>query len=255
MPYPIDSFDLLDIVLQKEITAPQAELGISNIDTITIDNRGNIQQNPIIIITLNDDFTSGFTVKNNTTNISVTIPNPPVESKYDVGTIFKIYHDSVYQNDNEINVTFSAPFIIAENFINTLSFTLPADVSIDASVSWLHPSPVEVVIGYVEEFSINEVRTQRKGTVNLLNKYTNSYVTQDIAYDFSIDKLYLNSWFHDERDYSYRLKWQTDSDIDDINQITTYLCGCKFNNFTWSQVDNEVVKENIRGTALKKIKD
>ena len=255
MPFPIDSFDLLDLKISKEITTPQEEIGISDTDTISINNVGNSQQNPIITITLNDDFVSGFTVANTTTGISIVIPNPPAESKYDTGTIFTIYHDAVYQDGVETNITLSAPFVIAENFINILSFDLPDGiVSVDVSVSWVRPSPVETVIGYVENFAINEVRTQTKGQVNKLTKFTNQYITQDIAYDFSIDKLWIDNWFQDEGDYSYHLEWQTDGEVTDINQLSYHLCGCRFNNLTWTQTDNEVVKEGIRGNACRKIK-
>ena len=251
MGYPIDGYDV-ELVIKKEMQITQTNSNLTHSATVVLDNTGNLESFPIMTITVNNTI-STLTVSNVTTGITMSLTN---ESNLVSGAVLNLYHDSIYNsNSTELSATFDGVFSLAENLSNTLKFNLvpSTTASIKVDTQWLQPSPVEIITSYAEGFSINEVRTQRKSGVNLLNKYTNKYINQDISYDFSIDTLWYNDWFHDEsEDETYRLTWKTDENNSTIEHMVYHLSGCSFNALSWSKVDNELVKQNIRGNACRK---
>lgn len=236
------------LFLEEEIDYIQSSASLSNGSTITLDNSGNMKKHPIINITLNEEFTAGLTVTNQTTGISVVIADPTIS--YAVDTIFTIYSDSVFIGNTEISAIFSAPFVIAENIINTLIFTLPEGNTVDVSIQWTRPNGSQIEELYVQNFSLNQVDTITKFQVNKLNKHTYGYYTTDTTYNFTIDKLFYDNYhFKIDSSKSYRLSWKTDTDVSDIEHMTKYLCGVKFSSIGISHGEAELIKEGLQGSG------
>lgn len=245
--YPIDSLDT-DVLIEPLYSHSQSSTSLANNGTISINNQFNLQQDPVIILTLNSISTS-ITLTNQTTLGTVTIAKTP---GYAQGTIFTIYSDSVFVSNSEVSATFSVPFILKENATNIIQVSAGTDVTTDITVRWLQPSGVQTIVGYAQGFSVNENRTQKRKDVNLLNKYTSGYITQDISYDFSIDHLFFDSYFPDQDiDTIYRIKYYTDSSVDGIQQQSYYLCGVSINSWGLNQEEVEFAKEGVRGAACK----
>lgn len=253
MGYPIDSFDITDLVVQREVNLTQTNSALTNSSMVYFDNTGNMVEFPVINLTTGGTI-STITLSNVTTGITAIISGA---STFPSGTVLDIFCDAAYSASTQVSANYSGMFYFAENISNSVCITLSptASTTIDMVTQWLQPSSVETVLAYAENFSITETRNQRQQTINLLDKYANSrHILQSVTYSFSMDKLFYNNWFlHESDDETYRIKWQTNSSVTDIDQVTCYLNGCKFNTITWTQADNENVKENIQGVACRRI--
>jgi hypothetical protein len=250
---PIYSLET-NLLIAKEELYSQSHINLSNNDIITINNTGNMEREVLMEIILKETFLTGFTITNLTTGVSVEIDDP--ETNYSSGSIFIIYPDAVYLNNEstEIVATFSAPFIIAEHMINTLQFLLPGNI--DATISWMKPNDSKKELIFVQGFSVNENITTQRQNNNKLNKYAKGYLSTQIDYDFNIDKMWLDSDFFADKDQNsrYQIVYQTDTSIDDIIPQTFYLSNCCFNSLGLNQSETEMVKKNIRGNCCRVIK-
>lgn len=245
--YAISSLET-DIILSPETLYSQSHTTLLNNATIELDNIGNMQRDPVITLTLNHDSDS-ITLTNQTNTESITITNLV---PYTAGTIFTIYSDSVYVAGFEITATFSAPFIISENEINTLKISAGVDVTTEITVQWVKQSSSQQVIAYMQGFSLTESRTQQRRQVNKLNKYTQGFINQDISYNFTIDHLFFQNYLpSQDLDVTYNIKYQTDSGVGGIQQQTIYLSGVSISNWGISQEEVGLVKENISGGVCK----
>lgn len=252
---PIDFYDISDIIIQREMNLTQSNSNLTNSSIISINNTGNMAVYPVINLTTYKTI-STIVISNITNGNTISLVG---NSVFASGAVFDIFYDATYSAGTEItNANYRGIFILAENAVNSIKFTISPTVSTAVNVvtQWLQPSSVQTVQAYVENFSITENRTTKQPNINILNKYNgpNSYVTQTVTYDFNFDKLWFDSWFHNEsEDETYRIKWATSSDLTSINQQTYYLNGCKFNNLTWNQSQNDMVRENIKGVACRKL--
>lgn len=255
MPFPIDSFDIVDLIIRRETVNSEIHSNLSNQSVIELDNTGNIERNGVFTLNLNNSISS-MVLSNITTGKTISLSNTST-LVLGSGSVFTIYEDSAYSGISEVSSSLNGIFSIGENAVNSIRVNIsPASTrTIDIGVDWVRPSDVSTIVSYVEGFAINENRNVRKGGVNLLNKYASKYNIQDINFDFSIDKMWLNDWFHEEDpDETYNIKWETDPAISDIEQQVYYLSGVSFNNLSWNQANNEVVKEGVRGNFCKKFK-
>ena len=243
---------MAELVIQREMMISQVASGLTNTSTMSLSNVGNCESYPIFTLNINNAL-STLTVSNLTTGVTTIISDP---SNLISGATLRLYPDAAYSSaSTELITTFNGVFSLEEDVANSLKFTLSPSTAttIDVTAEWLQPSPVEKVVSYCEGFQLSESRTQRKSGVNLLNKYNKSYINQEIAYSFTMDKLYCENWFEEEaEDETYRIKIATDSEVDGIEQITYYLCGCSLNSISHSYQDGELIKENIGGVACRK---
>jgi hypothetical protein len=247
---PIMSLEC-DIIIEEESLFTQTLSNAVNNATITLDNRGNLERNPIISITLLDNALTNITITNTTTSKTVTITK---SSGYVQNTVLTVYNDSVYVSGAEVSATFSSLFNISENAQNTLRFnvTPASDSHIDVSVQWVKPSGVQRTEAYIQGFNLNQTETVIKKQINKLNKYTNDYFTTEVNYDLNIDRLFWDDYYFEiDTSKRYRITWKTDVAATDINQYTYYLCGCKFNSIGISQSEVDMIKEGLRGNACK----
>jgi hypothetical protein len=242
----------MEIFIEPEEAYIQSNSSLTHSGTITLDNRGNMSQEPTFVIEVNDALTS-FTITNVTTGISATVPSTTLSA----GISLTVYNDSIYRNSGstltEISATFTGVFNLKENVSNTISFSLTPSVatSINVDTTWIKPNGNAVSQHYVEGFSINENITQIRKKSNILNKTTTGFIDQEIDYDFSIDKLYQDKQIIDiDKTKSYRITYKTDPNIGAILPITHHLSGCKFNGYSISQASTQqtdAIKENIKG--------
>jgi hypothetical protein len=245
--YAISSLET-DIILSPEMPYIQLHTNLLNNATIELNNIGNMSREPYIELTLNNDSNS-ITLINQTINESITITN---DIPYLTGTIFKIYTDAVYIDNEEILAVFTAPFIILENTINILKISAGEGVTTDIKIQWIKPSTSQQVMAYMQNFNLTETKTQQRKQVNKLKKYTNGFINQDISYNFTIDHLYFQNYFPSQNpDVTYNVKYQTDLGVGGIQQQTIYLSGVSITNWGISQEEISLVKENVQGTCCK----
>jgi hypothetical protein len=247
---PIHSLET-NLYISPESLYTQSHTNLSNNSTITLNNTGNISRefSQPTTITLLEQFNAGFTITNLSTNTLIIIPSP--ETNYPINSIFLIYSDSVYLNNisTEISATFSAPFTIAEHLINTLQFTLPG--SIDVTFSWIKSDNSQKEMVFVQGFSVNQNNTTQRQKSGPLSKHAKGYSTIEVNYDFSIDQLFLENDFlkNNNQDSRYQIIYKTDISITDIKPQTFYLSNCCFSGLGFSQGENDMVKQNIRGNC------
>lgn len=249
---PIHSLET-DIVIAEEVETTQSISNSGNNSTITIDNRKNLQREPIITITLLDNTLTSITITNTTTNQNVVITN--LDPGYPSGTILTVYNDAVYDSEgNEVPAVFSSLFNISENAQNTLRFNIvPITGShIDASVKLIKASDTERTEAFVQGFNISETITLTPRQINKLNHYSNGHIANDINFTFSIERLFWDNYYLNlDPKKSYCIFWRTDTSVTDINQYDFALCGCKFSTIGISQRENDMVKEALQGSACK----
>jgi hypothetical protein len=256
MGYPIDIYDMAELVIQREVQLTQTNTGLSGSSIFYLDNTGNMQSFPVINLTTHGPNISTITISNITTSNTVVISGVSI---FPSGTILDVFNDAVYYSSDstEASHSFSGIFSLAENASNSIRITISTGTSgrnVDVITQWLQPSSVETTIAYVEDFSITENRSQKQKGINLLDKYAKKYSIQTVTYEFNIGKLFYDTWFQEEVvGETYRIKWATNSDTSGVDQITYYLNGCQFNSLTWNESENDLTKENIRGVACRKI--
>ena len=247
----------MEILIEPEESFTQSNSSIANASTITLNNLGNLSQDPVMTIEVPNALTS-LVITNITTGISATIPSTTISAN----TSLLVYNDAIYKNasgtiGSELTATFTGVFNLKENASNTISFGLvpSAATSINVDTTWIKPNGNAASQHFVEGFSINENITQKTKSVNPLNKYNSGYINQLFDYDFSIDKLHQDKQLIDiDKTKSYRITYKTESNIGAILPMTHYLSGCKFSGYSISQgstQQTDALKENIKGKGCK----
>jgi hypothetical protein len=245
-----------EILIEPEELFIQSNNAITHSGTISLNNIGNLSQDPVFTIEINNALTS-LVITNVTTGISATIPSSTISA----GISMTVYNDSIYRNSGstltEISATFTGVFNLKENATNTISFGLvpSAATSINIDTTWTKPNGNAVSQHFVEGFSINENITQKAKAVNPLNKYNSGYIDQLYDFDFNIDKLHQDKQIIDiDKTKSYRITYKTESHIGAILPISHYLSGCKFSSYSISQgstQQTDALKEGVRGKGCK----
>lgn len=251
MAKPVISSFESNIIIAEEVLFSQTFTDISNNGTFAINNSGNMEREPLIVITLNNALTE-LTLTNQTSNIGIVI-----SGSLNAGDVYTIYNDSAYKNNVEVDASFTGIFNLKENCINNFRIALkPVDASIDINFSWQKPSDTKRIEAYVQGFSINETEVATRRPFGGLKKIARDYISTEINYDFSIDKLFYDDYYLNyDKTKRYTIQWQTDNTYDNkINTYDYYLCNCKFTNIGFSYSDNELIKEGVSGNACQLIK-
>jgi hypothetical protein len=247
----------MEILIEPEEDYMQSNSGVVHNGTISINNSGNMEQDPVLTIKINNALTS-LVITNVTTGISATIPSSTISAS----TSLLVYNDAIYKNNSgsvgsELTTTFTGVFNIAENASNSIRFNLTPSTatSITVNTTWLKPNGNAISQHFVEGFSINENISLKPKSVNILNKYNSGYLDQLVDYDFSIDKLHQDKQLIDiDKTKTYRITYKTESHIGAILPITHYLSGCKFSSYSISQgstQQTDACKEGVRGKGCK----
>jgi hypothetical protein len=224
---------------------------------IEIDNTFNLQQDDnlqIKIIPLSTGSPSiiissiviaGFDNDNDQTITFTTGHLPTITS----GHYLLIKDNTIYLDTTEYDYySFNSPLFLYENEINVLKINLDLSSTgnFDIEVSFKKSSSVETIQAYVQGLSFTEnITLKRLG--KLKPKYN---LVTDISYEFSIDKLWLDSnfWKYDE-DQTFCIKYYTNDSNANINSQAIYLCGVKFNGKTLSRGEIDEAKEGVRGVV------
>jgi hypothetical protein len=245
----------MEIFIEPEESYTQSNSSIANSGTISLDNLGNLEQLPIMTIEVPNALTS-LVITNITTGISATIPSTTISA----GVSLLVYNDAIYKNNlsTSISATFTGIFNLRENASNTISFNLvpSAETSVNVDTTWLKPNGNAVLQCFAEGFSITKNKSQIRKKSNILNHYTNGYATQDIDYDFSVDRLFYNDEFINETDddQTYRITYQTNTSVGAIYHQIYHLSGCHFNNYGINQASTQqtdACKERVGGKGCK----
>ena len=250
----------MEILIEPEESFTQSNSSIANASTITLNNLGNLSQDPVMTIEVPNALTS-LVITNITTGISATIPSTTISA----GTSLLVYNDAIYKNvsglvGSELTATFTGVFNLKENASNTISFGLtPSNAtSINVDTTWTKPNGNAVLQCFVEGFTINENVTQVRRKPNVLNRYSPGSIDQDIDYDFNMDRLHSDNQLIDiDKSKSYRITYRTNSSIGAIEHQLHYLSGCHFNYYSISQSSTQQtdsVKEGVRGKGCKLFK-
>lgn len=247
---PIMDFDV-DILISKEENVTQEHTNVGNNGVIELNNTLNRDSDVTLLITPVDNVTS-IKVKNTTLGSQFT-----VSGSMNIGTEVLIKDYLAYIDTVEVPVVFTAPFYIKENASNVLIFEItPTSAKINVQAIWRKASGTTKTQAYVEEFTARKARTVAKHRKR--SGITNPVAVQDENYSFVLRALWVDSEYYDlisDNSSFFRIVYDTNSGITDINQQLYCLCGCAFDEFNIEQREGSLIKVSLSGTASNMYKE
>lgn len=249
----ISSFDT-EIKIKKEELVSVPYSSVVHNQKLELDNKKSRKSSPIIKVTFNTSV-EDFKLKNNTTGVEVTCSKTNGFSETDQ---IVIEEGGTYYSGAELeNYTYTGILEIKENCVNEFQvFLTPAvDTDVDIQFQWLMASGSAITKHYVRDFRVNEREEIAEIPPTFGSKEITDFKRIKTSYIFSMGSLWSDSYFFNlDKDTLYQIIYETDSDIEGIEQQTIYLCGCMFEDLERSERDGDFVMENISGKAISMLK-
>jgi len=172
------------------------------------------------------------------------------EDSLGAGKTISIESGATYMDEKDIDAEYNGLMILDENTKNVFKIITDPETSVDVNVKYIAPNDKTVTQHFVQDFHFN--KTQRVTEIFSAFGEDPDLIEENTTYFFNMGKLWSNSYlFNLNEKASYRISFETQEEVENIEQQKVCLCGCVFEDFERDSRENSLITENVRGRARK----